>query len=89
MSLTRRSFLITTLAVVGPMVAGCQAVPSAGSSSATAPGPTATGAQTAPAGPAVAATTIRDAVVYGVASEPRLLNPLLSNDGASASVTQT
>jgi peptide/nickel transport system substrate-binding protein len=87
-SLTRRTLLITTLAVVGPMVAGCQAVPSAGSSSATGPAPTAAGARTAPSGPTVAATSVRDAVVYGVASEPRLLNPLLSNDGASASVTQ-
>jgi peptide/nickel transport system substrate-binding protein len=83
------------------MVAGCQPAPSPGS--ATVGNSVATGADgSAPAaanaagvGPAAIgrtspanASSTRDAVVYGVASEPRSLNPLLANDGASTSVTQ-
>jgi peptide/nickel transport system substrate-binding protein len=74
------------------MVAGCQAAPSAGSvpagtTAATAVAPSSS--QIKPASTVAASSSgARDSVVYGVASEPRSLNPLLANDGASMSVTQ-
>jgi peptide/nickel transport system substrate-binding protein len=93
MTFTRRGFLAAGMALIGPMLAGCQVTPSPGAVSGDAPASassttTTTAAAASSTTTTAAASGTRDAVVYGVASEPKLLNPLLANDGASIGVTQ-